>query len=482
MSEPHVLRPGAIFAQDFRVLERVGQGGMGAVYVAEQLSTGKRRALKVMLPELGKDAGLRRRFDQEARVGARIASEHVVEIVGAGVDPATRTPWLAMELLEGNDLSEVIPRRGALPMHELLAVFEQVCHAVAAAHDAGIVHRDLKPENIFLAHSRRAGAAFTVKVLDFGIAKALADASRTAALGSPGWMAPEQADSGTVTPATDVWALGLVAFYLLTGRCYWKTANNDDATVAQMIGEILFGPLPPASLRAVELGSRSCLPAGFDAWFARCVARDPRSRYQDAREAFAWLRALGGGAAAVAPPVLAATVDEVGPGQTVPAAGTPMAGVITFRKPRGRAGFVAATLGFFAVGVAATLGVLRSHDHCDVIPSAHAAAPAKAPPLAILEPRRPDPAPAPFDVHEAKKAMDAAAARANACKHPGGPLGGGRVVVTFAPDGAVIKATVSGAPFESTATGACVASRFRDLHVPAFSGAPVSAVAPFAVQ
>src|SRR5262249_58459657 len=125
------------------------------------------------------------------------------------------------------------------------------------------------------------------------------------------WSPPERATCGRARPPADVWALGLVAFYLLPGRCYWKTANNDEARVAQMMGEILFGPLPPASLRAVELGSRARLPAGFDAWFARCVARDPRARYRDAREAFAWLSALEA-------PVLAATLDEVGAGQTVP--------------------------------------------------------------------------------------------------------------------------------------------------------------------
>jgi serine/threonine protein kinase len=171
------LLPGSVFAADFRIVRRLSQGGMGTVFVAEQLSTGKPRALKLMLPQLVADPVLRMRFAQEARIGSQIDSEHVVEVVGAGVDAATGMPWLAMELLRGEDLSQVIAHRGAMPVGEVLAVFEQLCHALGAAHAAGIVHRDLKPENLFLAEARRAGAAFTLKVLDFGIAKITQEAT-----------------------------------------------------------------------------------------------------------------------------------------------------------------------------------------------------------------------------------------------------------------------------------------------------------------
>src|SRR5690242_12843529 len=108
------LQPGALFAQDYRIVRLLSTGGMGAVYVAEQLSTNKERALKLMRPELVTDADLRRRFEQEARVSAKIASDHVVEIVGAGVDDATGMPWLAMELLEGEELFDFAERVGAL--------------------------------------------------------------------------------------------------------------------------------------------------------------------------------------------------------------------------------------------------------------------------------------------------------------------------------------------------------------------------------
>jgi serine/threonine protein kinase len=286
------LQPSTIFAGDFRIIKPLSQGGMGAVYVVEQISTGKQRALKLMLPQLVTDPTLRKRFEQEARVGALIESEHVVEVVGAGVDAATKMPWLAMELLSGDDLSHVVAQRGARPPTEVLVIFEQLCHAVGAAHAAGIVHRDLKPENIFLARSRRAGEQSTVKVLDFGIAKIVAEAktARTAAIGSPMWMAPEQTDRAKVTPATDVWALGLIAFNLLTGRFFWKTANFEDTTVTQLMREILFEPLPPASHRARELEANTSLPAGFDEWFIRCVSREASGRFQDAHQALSQLR------------------------------------------------------------------------------------------------------------------------------------------------------------------------------------------------
>jgi formylglycine-generating enzyme required for sulfatase activity/serine/threonine protein kinase len=291
------LVPGQIFAGDFLVVRPLSQGGMGAVYVVEQQSTGKPRALKLMQPELVADARLRKRFEQEARVAARIESEHVVEVIGAGVDAATGTPWLAMELLQGEELAAYVARRGPLPAAEVLEIFAQLTHALGAAHRAGIVHRDLKPENVFLATSRRSGAAFTVKILDFGIAKMTAEAqtSATAALGTPLWMAPEQAESrGTITPAADVWALGLIAFRLLAGQAYWRTASSENPSVPALMKEVLFDEIIPPSARAREV-TNVPLPPGFDGWFARCVARRADERYPDATSAFAALAPLLGG-------------------------------------------------------------------------------------------------------------------------------------------------------------------------------------------
>ena len=288
------LTPGAIFARDFRVIRPLSAGGMGAVYVAEQLSTGKQRALKLMRPELVALPELRKRFEQEARLGSLIDSDHVVEVIGAGVDEASGMPWLAMELLSGRDLEAYAVQTGPCHPGTVALIFEQLCHALGAAHAKGVVHRDLKLENIFLATPRRADVPFTVKILDFGIAKVLAEAKTriTAAIGTPLWMSPEQSTAGApITPASDVWPLGLIAFRLLTGKVYWKAANVAGASTIMLMRELLMDELSPASHRTAELGGAP-LPSGFDAWFAHCVERDPARRFADARVAFESLRPL----------------------------------------------------------------------------------------------------------------------------------------------------------------------------------------------
>jgi serine/threonine-protein kinase len=282
---PISVSVGHVFARDFKVLRPLSEGGMGAVYVVEQQSTGSQRALKLMHPQLVQDVRLRQRFEQEARVGARIESDHVVQVLAAGVDQETGFPYLVMELLRGEDLGAALARRGAFSPAETREIFAQLCHALQAAHAVGVVHRDLKPDNIFLAASNREGAAFTVKVLDFGIAKVVAEAQthQTAPMGTPLWMAPEQTmPSASIGPQTDVWALGLIAFRMLTGRIYWVSANFAGANTATLMREILMEPVLPASQRATQFGVVNLLPPGFDEWFAHCVDRDPAKRFGDA--------------------------------------------------------------------------------------------------------------------------------------------------------------------------------------------------------
>ncbi len=327
------LQPGTIFAGDYRVVRPLSSGGMGALYVVDQLSTGKQRALKLMHPELVADGTLRRRFEQEARIGGRIPSDHVVEVQAAGVDVQTGSPYLVMELLEGDDLAAVVAARGPLPPAEARRLMEQLCHAVGAAHAAGIVHRDLKPENVFVARSRRTDVAFTVKVLDFGIAKLMSEQTtqKTAAIGSPLWLAPEQTERGPVTPAADVWALGLIAFNLLTGQPFWTAALAPDSTVTQVMREVLFEPIPRASVRAAERGRQ--VPPAFDAWFGRCVVRDPRARFADATQAWQALDGAlspstsivprGGAVASGTAAVLGATQPVSAPPAMTPFPGTP---------------------------------------------------------------------------------------------------------------------------------------------------------------
>jgi serine/threonine protein kinase/predicted DsbA family dithiol-disulfide isomerase len=339
---------GTTVATDYRIERELARGGMGVVYVATQLSTGRQRALKLMHPTLVQNERMRRRFEQEARVGSRIDSEHVVQVIAAGVEPKSGMPWIAMELLEGEDLQRLVDRRGPLGLEETAQLFAQVCHGLAAAHRAGVVHRDLKPENVFLMHARREGAALTVKLLDLGIAKIVAESrpADTAAIGTPLWMAPEQA-GGAITPAADVWSLGLLVFWMLTGKCYWLSANGpaDRQSVISVLREVAVEPLEPASVRARKLGARPELMAGFDAWFARCVARDPAERFPNAgvaREAFESARL---GIAATAP-----LADLVGKSETSSDQSSFAASrTTTIRLPRR-----GAWLGVAAAAVAAT--------------------------------------------------------------------------------------------------------------------------------
>ncbi|MGK3983046.1 serine/threonine-protein kinase [Sorangium sp. So ce136] len=365
------LSPGTVLGGDFRIVRALSQGGMGAVLVAEQISTGKPRAVKLMHAQLAQDPRFRERFEQEARVGARIESDHVVEVVAAGVDPATQTPWLAMELLEGADLSAMVAQRGPLPPDEVRELTGQLCHALAAAHRAGVVHRDLKPENIFIARPRQQNVRFKVKVLDFGVAKVVAETRAnslmTASVGTPLWMAPEQTELAVqVTPASDVWALGLLVYYLLTARLYWvEPSRGQSASVMSLLREVLFGPLDPPSARAALQGCAHLIPPGFDAWFARCVARDVRDRFADAGQAMAALDPVLAAASyrsAPPPPAPSLPVPPVYSGPTYPAvsrtdvgggAGGTLALVQVPPRRRTSPGLVLAILGGGLLGLAA---------------------------------------------------------------------------------------------------------------------------------
>jgi len=289
----------------------------------------------VMLPHLVRDQASRDRFEREARIGARIESDNVVDVVDAGVDEATGLPFLVMELLDGVDLDHVLDTHQRVPPQSVADIVGQLCDALGRGHAIGVVHSDLKPENVFLEKPRRRGVAFTVKVMDFGIAKLVSDENQaarvTTPLGSPLWMAPEQTQRGAaITPATDVWALGLIVYRMLTGLSYWRGANlpKGEFSLGGLVLEVVVHPLAPASERAQEQGVAALLPAGFDAWFARCVVRDQAQRFADAARCFDALEPLLGAApqatapAPVAPPA-APTAAQAVPHLPTQAAPTP---------------------------------------------------------------------------------------------------------------------------------------------------------------
>jgi serine/threonine-protein kinase len=281
------LSHGAIVGERYRIVAPLARGGFGAVYVAEQLTTERRVALKVLA-----------RYDElvsverllaEARVTSRIVSDHIVQVIDAGVDRPSGDVFVVMELLRGQTLDDRVMEHGALPVEECAEYMRQIAVGLDKAHGhvdrAGrptpIVHRDLKPSNIFIA-ARDDGQPL-LKILDFGAAKVLSQTTKASGMirGTPQFMANEQAVGEPSTPVTDVWAFGLIAFYLLTGHSYWLTVQRDGSG-DQLFAEILMLPLVPASQRARELGLSVPLTPAFDRWFARCVNRSSAQRFASA--------------------------------------------------------------------------------------------------------------------------------------------------------------------------------------------------------
>jgi phosphate transport system substrate-binding protein len=289
------LPAGTVISGGYRILKALAAGGMGTVYEAEQIATGARRAVKVMHGQFAGDEVLRARFVREARLAASIPSDHVAQVVDAGHDEGSGALYIVLELLEGTTLSREVRTRGAFAWPDVLEIMRQVAHALAAAHARGIVHRDLKPANIFLSRSRHAGLPLMVKVLDFGIAKAVAGAHEASGvvLGTPAWMAPEQtAVDVAIGPPADVWSFGLLAFLLLTGQHFFQSANARSASTAAVLREVVIDPVIPASERAAQLRRADRLPPDFDGWFARCLDREPAKRFVEAAQAYAALAQL----------------------------------------------------------------------------------------------------------------------------------------------------------------------------------------------
>jgi serine/threonine-protein kinase len=284
-----VLQPQQLFADRYRIVRPLAEGGMGAVFVAQHTATEALVALKVLWPHLIELDRARRSFELEAKIAARVRSEHIVKVVDAGLDSATRAPFLVMELLEGVTLAEHVWRSGPRPFAETANWVAQTARGLDAAHGyrnaAGaaepIVHRDLKPENLFLTLGNHTGPL--VKILDFGIAKVLGESTQLSqeVRGTPLYMAYEQVAGEEISPRTDVWALGLIAYFLLTGRCYWRSIHQ----VQALFAEILSLPMPFPSQRAREDTPAIELPEGFDAWLFGCIDRDPRRRFASAGEA-----------------------------------------------------------------------------------------------------------------------------------------------------------------------------------------------------
>ncbi|MFO0604998.1 MAG: bifunctional serine/threonine-protein kinase/formylglycine-generating enzyme family protein [Polyangiales bacterium] len=302
------LEHGALFAGRFRIVGPLGAGGNGEVYEVEDDEFGGRRcALKVLVGHRQRDAKSRERFERESKLAAAVESDYIVKVFARGVAD-DGTPWLLMERLEGQTLEAHVAERGPLSVVDAHRLVLELGHALTAAHGRGVLHLDLKPANLFLARAKRVGAGVELKVLDFGLALSIqagrTNAQMTTQAGTYAWMPPEQHNPRAALRKTaDVWPLGLIAFWMLTGRSYWRAMAGGDEAVDGMalMLEIAQGATAIASERAAELGAPGRLPEGFDAWFTRCLATEEARRWKDGAEATRELEALLARASSVPP-------------------------------------------------------------------------------------------------------------------------------------------------------------------------------------
>ncbi len=252
---------------EYRILERINQGGMGVLYRGLHPIIGKPVAIKVLLPELAADTSLVHRLLGEARAVNSIRHANIVDIFALGQLPDGRH-YMVMELLEGQSLAEMLRERGKLTPAEVLVVLEQVMGALQAAHAAGVIHRDLKPENLFVS-KRQEG--WHVTLLDFGLAKQRGALSHLTApnvvLGTPGYMAPEQIRGEPATPAIDLYAMGIVAWALLVGR-----EPYTGGSIVDVMKRHLEAPIP--AVRTVLPN----VPASLENLIQRLMSKEPGAR------------------------------------------------------------------------------------------------------------------------------------------------------------------------------------------------------------
>jgi serine/threonine-protein kinase len=265
--------------------EKLGEGGMGEVWRARHRMLARPAAIKLIRPTVAGDVRGRvsneavRRFEREAQVIARLRSPHTVNLFDFGVADSGAF-YYAMELLDGLDADSFIRRFGPIPAERAIYLLRQVCHSLSEAHSCGLVHRDIKPANIYCC---RYGEEYDfVKVLDFGIVRAVRDVAETSLLqtqenavhGTPAFIAPEQAMGTDVDGRADIYATGCVAYWLLTGQSVFTS----DTTIGLLLQHAQAPPTPPSARAELPI------PSSLDDLVLSCLAKDPAIRPQSARE------------------------------------------------------------------------------------------------------------------------------------------------------------------------------------------------------
>jgi len=281
----------------YRIEEPLGSGGMGEVWMARHGMLNRAAAVKMIRPEaLGPDRASRqravRRFVREARATSALRSHHTIDLYDFGVTEEGAFYYI-MELLEGLSLGALVQRFGPLPASRVIYLLRQACHSLGEAHDAGMVHRDIKPGNIFVCHH---GPEYDfVKVLDFGLVKTRDEVGASEAeltvedivAGTPAFMTPEIATGGPVDGRADIYALGCVAYWLLTGQPVF----DEPTPLAVVLHHVQTEPTPPSRRTETEV------PADVEQVILSCLAKDPAERPQSADELDALLAACQASAA-----------------------------------------------------------------------------------------------------------------------------------------------------------------------------------------
>ncbi|HWP37604.1 MAG TPA: serine/threonine-protein kinase, partial [Gemmatimonadales bacterium] len=285
---------GSVVADRYHILKKLGEGGMGAVYLGEHVKMGRKSAIKVMSQSMANDPDAIARFNREAANAARINHPNVCAIYDFG-ETKDGLIYLAMEFIEGEALTGMIEREGALPPNRAAAILKQAADALQAAHDLGIVHRDLKPDNIMLTKGR--DGSDVVKVVDFGIAKAMTGeegqkVTKTGlVVGTPEYMSPEQLSGDKLDGRSDTYSLALVFYRMLTGTLPFQA----DSAQETMIKRLTDDPLP---LNQAMPGAN--FPDRLQQVMDKALARMPSERYagaaEFAREAVAAVAGMKGAA------------------------------------------------------------------------------------------------------------------------------------------------------------------------------------------
>jgi serine/threonine protein kinase len=259
---------GVLLEGRYRVDAKIATGGMSTVYRGLDVRLDRPVALKVLDARYASDSQFLTRFQREARAVARLKDPGLVAVYDQGLDGSH--PFLVMELVEGGTLRELLRERGPMPPHAAAAVLRPVLGGLATAHHAGLVHRDVKPENVLISDDGE------VKLVDFGLVRAVAEAGITSTsviLGTAAYLSPEQVSSGAADARSDVYAVGVLAYELITGATPFNGDNPLTVAYQRMDNDV---PLPSTAIAGV--------PRQFDEFIARATARNPDERFADAGE------------------------------------------------------------------------------------------------------------------------------------------------------------------------------------------------------